>query len=173
MTIAALLSLIEEELPGIPRHPAPQIPRTHFSAKDTTMNATPEPTSNPVLNALLRPSPSPTVSGLIAWALGHSDRAIRRHGEQAHDALGWLRTRHTADQELAKVDAEEKELEERLAAVRARRAELKPKKTGRDYEPAEVRAWAQAHNLPVPARGQLPASVLDAWRARDTTEAGR
>ncbi|MEV6477650.1 histone-like nucleoid-structuring protein Lsr2 [Streptomyces sp. NPDC051657] len=119
-------------------------------------------------------TPASTTSGLIAWALGHSDRTVRRHGEQAHDALGWLRTRHTADQELAKADAEEKELEERLAAVRARKAQLAPKgKPVRDYVPAAVRAWARSQGLPVPDKGQIPATVLTAWRARDTTEASR
>ncbi|MFF3034650.1 hypothetical protein ACFVS7_27025 [Streptomyces rubiginosohelvolus] len=171
MTIAALRALVDEELPGIPRHPAPRIPRAPFSAKDTTMNTQPEPA--------VRPSAPPSttapmaVGALIAWALGHSDRAVRRHGEQAHDNLGWLRTRHAADEELARVDAEERDLEERLAAVRARRAELKPKKPTRDYDAAEVRAWAQARNLSVPARGQISAAVLEAWRARDTTEADR
>ncbi|WP_367572804.1 Lsr2 family DNA-binding protein [Streptomyces globisporus] len=171
MTVAALLALIEEELPGIPRHPAPRIPRSHFSAKDTTMNTQPEPAARP--SAPLSTTAPMAVGALIAWALGHSDRAVRRHGEQAHDNLGWLRTRHAADEELARVDAEERDLEERLAAVRARRAELKPKKPSRDYDAAEVRAWAQAHNLSVPARGQISAAVLEAWRARDTSVADR
>ncbi|MEU2764286.1 hypothetical protein [Streptomyces sp. NPDC007094] len=166
MTIAALLALIEEELPGIPRHPAPQIPRSRFSAKDTTMNTQPEPAARPS-------SPSSTtapmaVGALIAWALGHSDRAVRRHGEQAHDNLGWLRTRHAADEELARVDAEEADLEERLAAVRARKAQLgspsKRKSPVRDYVPAEVRAWARGAGLDVPAVGTVPNTVVAAWR---------
>ncbi|GGZ53045.1 Lsr2 family DNA-binding protein [Streptomyces rubiginosohelvolus] len=174
MTIAALLALVDEELPGIPRHPAPRIPRTPFSAKDTPMTASPVPQPRPA-----EPTPTdvlPTVGALIAWAHAHPDKAVRRLGDQAHLALGALRTRHHDEQELTKVAAEEAELEERLATVRARKAQLggpKRKAPARDYDAAEVRAWAQAHNMQVPARGQLPAAVLDAWRARDTTETNR
>ncbi|XUZ24718.1 Lsr2 family DNA-binding protein [Streptomyces sp. RMIT01] len=138
------------------------------------MTSSPVPQPRPA-----EPTPAdalPTVGALIAWAHAHSDKAVRRLGDQAHLALGELRTRHQDEQELARVAAEEAALEERLAAVRARKAQLggtKRKAPARDYEPAVVRAWAQAHSLPVPARGQIPASVLDAWRARDTTEADR
>ncbi|MEU5284154.1 histone-like nucleoid-structuring protein Lsr2 [Streptomyces sp. NPDC020755] len=170
MTIAALQALIDEELPGVPRHPAPRIPRTRFSAKDTTMTTQPVPTDRTPNST--ETTPASTMSGLIAWALGHSDRTVRRHGEQAHDALGWLRTRHTADQELARVDAEEKELEERLAAVRARRAELNPKKAARDYTAADVRAWARTQGLPIPDKGQIPAEILAAWRERNAPQGG-
>jgi hypothetical protein len=35
----------------------------------------------------------------------------------------------------------------------------------RDYNPAEVREWATANGHTVPARGRIPATVLDAYRA--------
>ncbi|MEU0001969.1 hypothetical protein ABZ069_34180 [Streptomyces microflavus] len=168
MTIAALRALIDEELPGIPRHPAPRIPRTRFSAKDTPMTspvphprpADPTPAENPPI----------TVGALIAWAHAHSDKAVRRLGDQAHLALGQLRTHHHDEQELTDLAAKETELEERLAAVRASMAQLKPKRKApaRDYEPATVRAWARENSVPVPAMGQIPAAVLTAWRERDT-----
>ncbi|MFI7239320.1 histone-like nucleoid-structuring protein Lsr2 [Streptomyces cyaneofuscatus] len=170
MTIAALWALIDEELPGIPRHPAPRIPRTHFSAKDTTMTTSPVPQPRPADPPPAEAAPI-AVGALIAWAHAHSDKAVRRLGDQVHFALGELRTRHQGEQELAKVAAEEAELEERLAAVRARKAELAPKRKAptRDYDPAEVRTWARAEGLPVPDRGQIPAAVLAAWREQHAT----
>ncbi|MFJ8760805.1 hypothetical protein [Streptomyces cyaneofuscatus] len=169
MTIAALWALIDEELPGIPRHPAPRIPRTRYSAKDTPMTTSPVPQPRPADPPPAEAAPI-AVGALIAWAHAHSDKAVRRLGDQVHFALGELRTRHQGEQELAKVAAEEADLEERLAAVRARKAELAPKRKApaRDYEPATVRAWARENNVPVPAMGQIPAAVLTAWRARAT-----
>jgi len=40
----------------------------------------------------------------------------------------------------------------RLGAGRAR--------SGRDHDPREVRAWARARNLDVPARGRIPARIV-------------
>lgn len=37
--------------------------------------------------------------------------------------------------------------------------------SSRDYNPAEVRTWATANGHEVPARGRIPAQVLDAYRA--------
>ncbi|MEU3836470.1 Lsr2 family DNA-binding protein [Streptomyces microflavus] len=169
MTIAALQALIDEELPGIPRHPAPRIPHTRFSAKDTPMTTHPVPHPRPT-DPPSAEDPPITVGALIAWAHAHTDKTVRRLGDEAHLALGTLRIRHQEEQELTKVSAEEAQLEERLAEVRARKAQLTPKRRtpARDYEPATVRAWAREHNIPVPAMGQIPAAVLTAWRARVT-----
>ncbi|MGW0545275.1 Lsr2 family DNA-binding protein [Streptomyces griseoincarnatus] len=174
MTIAALQALIDEELPGIPRHPAPNIPRTHFSAKDTTMTTSPVPQLRPADPPPAEAAPI-AVGALIAWAHAHSDKAVRRLGDQVHFALGELRTRHQKEEELTRVAAEEAELEERLAEVRARKAQLAPRgKPVRDYAPAAVRAWARTEGLTVPDRGQIPAAVLTAWREqRATPESGR
>ncbi|WP_433406925.1 Lsr2 family DNA-binding protein [Streptomyces sp. CA-146814] len=175
MTIAALQALIDEELPGIPRHPAPRIPRTHCSAKDTTMTTSPVPHPRPADPPPADAAPI-AVRALIAWAHAHPDKAVRRLGDQAHFALGELRTRHQGEQELARVAAEEADLEERLAEVRARKAELAPKRKApaRDYDPATVRTWARAEGLTVPDRGKIPDAVLTAWREHHATpEAGR
>ncbi|MEU3972374.1 Lsr2 family DNA-binding protein [Streptomyces bacillaris] len=171
MTIAALQALIDEEIPGIPRHPAPRLPRIRFSAKDTPM--TTSPVSQPSAPA---PADAPlTVGALIAWAHAHTDKSIQRLAAQAHDALGTLRTRHHEEQELARVTAEETELEERLAEIRARKARLAPRrKPTRDYDPATVRTWARENSIPVPDKGQIPAAVLAAWREHHAaSEAGR
>lgn len=170
MTIAALQALIDEELPGIPRHPAPRIPRTRFSAKDTPMTTHPVPHPRPA-DPPSAEDPPITVGALIAWAHAHTDKGIRRLGDEAHLALGTLRTRHQEEQALTELAAKETELEERLAEVRASMAQMKPKKRkapARDYEPATVRAWARDNNVPVPSMGQIPAAVLTAWRERNT-----
>ncbi len=36
---------------------------------------------------------------------------------------------------------------------------------GGDYDPKEVRAWAQSNGLEVPARGRIPARVLQQFKA--------
>lgn len=104
---------------------------------------------------------------LIAWALQHTDKATVRLGNQARTALTELRTRKNAEEELAQVDAEEQELQRKLEAVRARKAELRPrrKSSAAGYDQAVVRRWAQDNGVPVSGRGSIAASVVDAWRA--------
>ncbi len=41
----------------------------------------------------------------------------------------------------------------------------KPRSGGGDYDPKEVRAWAQSSGLEVPARGRIPGSVLEQFKA--------
>lgn len=165
MTIAALQRLLDEELPDVPRHPAPQIP--HTARKRQAMQQSspipgPRSTQQPP-SAGLTVAPS---GALIAWATTHPDKAIVRLGEQARTAMAELRTRKAAEDELAQVDAEEQELQRKLESVRARRAALRPRKKqpARDYDPAEVRTWARAHGHSVPDRGQVPKAAVDAWR---------
>lgn len=37
-------------------------------------------------------------------------------------------------------------------------------KSSRDYDPKAVRAWAQSNNVELPARGRIPADVLQKFR---------
>ncbi len=39
------------------------------------------------------------------------------------------------------------------------------RESGRDYVPAEVRAWAVAKGMDVPVRGRIPGDILDKYRA--------
>lgn len=140
MTIAALRALIDDALPGPERTP---------------VAAT---TDQP-------PLPTPTVNALINWGHAHQSPAIRRHAEQAHDALAALRTSHHAAAELAQLAAQEAELEERLAQLRARRNELKPSPRSRAVStPGALRTFAREHQIPCPDRGPIPAAVREAWR---------
>ncbi|MEU0522737.1 Lsr2 family DNA-binding protein [Streptomyces niveus] len=164
MTIAALRALIAEELPHIRRLPAPRLPARHFSAKETEpVNTT---TTTPAESApTADPAPLP-VGKLLAWAASHPDRTLRDHAEKARTSLDALRERHAAAEELARISTETAELEQRLAQLRARETELNPKRKTRDYDLAEVRAWARSEGMTVPARGRVPGAVVTAWRER-------
>lgn len=109
------------------------------------------------------------VGQLLAWAAGHSDAKIRKASGQARDALDILRARHHADEQLKSIDEEAARLEKRLALLREQKAAISPGKSKaaveRDYEPADVRAWAATQGTDVPPRGRVPKKVLDDWRA--------
>lgn len=166
MTIAALRALIDEELPYVPRHPAPPIPHRHFSAKEPdTVTTIPSTRQEPSPAPRAEPAPLP-VGQLLAWGAAHPDKAIRDHAEKARMSLGALRTRHQADEELSCIDTEAAELAKRLAELEARKAELVPAKSRapRSYDAAAVRAWALQQDMDVPTRGRVPNAVVDAWR---------
>ncbi len=48
-----------------------------------------------------------------------------------------------------------------------RRAAAPQQRSGdsKNYDPKEVRAWAQSNGLEVPARGRIPGSVLEQFKA--------
>lgn len=110
-----------------------------------------------------------TTSALLRWAEDHADPDIQAQGARAEAALTGLRTRYVADKELAAVTDEASRLEERLAQLRARQAELAPAKKRRtapvrDYDSRTVRAWAAEVGVDCPRVGQIPRKVLEAWR---------
>lgn len=110
------------------------------------------------------------VGQLLKWGDDHDDPQVQDQAARARVLLGGLRRRHAADQELAAISSEAEELEQRLAELRAREAELAPaKKAGRrvspSYDAPAVRAWAKAAGVDCPDRGRVPKAVLDAWRA--------
>ncbi|MFG2589080.1 histone-like nucleoid-structuring protein Lsr2 [Streptomyces sp. NPDC048438] len=176
MTIAALQQLLDEELPDVPRYPAPEIPHTAARKRKFMQQQSPVPAPRApqqIPSAGLAVAPTGT---LIAWALQHTDKATVRLGEQARTALTELRTRKSAEEELAQVDAEEQELQRKLEAVRARKAELRPKRKAaapRDYDPATVRTWARAHGYTVPGRGQISGDIVQAWRQAQQPDGDR
>ncbi len=48
---------------------------------------------------------------------------------------------------------------------RQRASAPKQRSGGGDYDPKDVRAWAQSNGLEVPARGRIPARVLQQFKA--------
>lgn len=183
MTVAALRALLDQELPHVPRHPAPHLPHIHFTAKETPMQTAAAGAPHPARSTLRRlPAPAPgaerereteriPVGELLAWADKHQDPAIQDQSARARADLTGLRARHQADRELAAITAEAEQLERRLTEIRRRQSELRPKrKTKRDYDSAEVRVWARANGHTVPDRGQIPKKVLQAWRERQTPQ---
>jgi hypothetical protein len=168
-----------EDLPAIPTLRSAALPalRDLLSALDPTEDD-PEPTErtadmDDTVPAQRTPEPTPVpipVGRLLAWATDHTDAKIRKAATQAKDALQILRTRHAADEQVKAIDAETAALEERLAQLREKRAAAVPGRpkaatAPRDYEPADVRAWAATAQVDVPPRGRIPQPVVDAWRA--------
>lgn len=169
MTIAALRALLDEELPHVPRHPAPRFPHRHFTAKETP---TMQPTARPSAPQPTQDTPTPLPIGkLLAWGDQHPDTDIQNQAARARAALTGLRQRYATDQELAAITTEAEQLQQRLAELRARQAELEPPKARRrrgtavDYDSATVRAWARDNGVDCPAVGRPPKRVVDAWRA--------
>lgn len=71
--------------------------------------------------------------------------------------------------EIDLTDAEKQEfammIQQYVDAARSlsRRASTRKKPSG--YDPKVVRTWAQENNVEVPARGRIPASVVEAYNA--------
>jgi hypothetical protein len=52
--------------------------------------------------------------------------------------------------------------------IGGRRAAATPSRGGkasRDYDPKAVRAWAQSNNVELPARGRIPADVIEKYKS--------
>ncbi|MBP2583362.1 hypothetical protein J3A78_003840 [Streptomyces sp. PvR006] len=112
------------------------------------------------------------VGKLLAWGDEHADPDVQDQAARARAALSGLRKRHAADQELTSLTTERERLEQRLAELAAREAELVPATTKRkraahvrDYDSRTVRAWADANGVDCARIGQIPKRVLEAWRA--------
>ncbi|WP_326780406.1 WhiB family transcriptional regulator [Streptomyces longwoodensis] len=164
------------QLPPLPERDADAITalREHLAALDSNDQPPPERTDPPMTADTTTTPPADTelttVSKLLRWAEEHPDGEIRDQGARAEAAITSLRQRYVADQELAAITTERERLEQRLAALQAREAELAPpkrkaKKVERDYEPAAVRAWAAENGVDCPALGRVPKAVVDLWRA--------
>lgn len=178
MTIAALRLLLDEiDSQGGPQ--AARQNRLHLPDERTpdTMTIAPTP-PRPVVDVpvtdsaavRLREPEALPVGQLLKWGDDHPAAEVRDQAARARAALAGLRTRHAADQELAAITTEAEQLEQRLAELRAREAELTPAKPRRaskpvDYDSAAVRAWAHDNNIPCSPTGRVPKSVVDAWRA--------
>lgn len=156
-----LLATLDERTPEpMTTTPAP-IPAPEVTAGATVrLKAVPEDT------------PPLPVGKLLAWGDQHPDPEIQGQAARARAAIAGLRKRHSADQELTALTTEREQLEQRLAELTARQAELAPtkpkKKRGsyvRDYDTRTVRAWADANGVECARIGQIPKRVLEAWRA--------
>jgi hypothetical protein len=138
---------------------------------EDAQDATPERTEPPMADTSTSVAEAEKlpVGKLLAWGDAHLDTDVQEQSARARAALVGLRQRYTAEQELAQINAEAEQLEQRLAELQARKAQLapaKPKKTRKpvDYPAAEVRAWAEATGHECPAVGRVPKRVVDAWR---------
>lgn len=175
MTIAALRLLLDE----IDRQGGPEAARhnrLHLEEERTApVDTTPQlqDTRAPAVTAPVEDPETIPVGKLLAWADAHLDPQIQDQSARARANLAGLRQRYAADHELAAISTEAQQLEERLAELRAREAELQPVKPRRaskpaNYDSAVVRAWAHDHNIPCSPTGRVPKTVVDAWRASTT-----
>ncbi|MFD4830184.1 hypothetical protein ACFWPV_10065 [Streptomyces uncialis] len=170
MTIAALRALLDEELPHIPRHPAPRPPLHRNTTQETPAMHEPQPTREAPAYPESAPPKIP-VAQLLRWADTHHDPDIQDQAARARVILVGLNQRHHRDTELTAIASKKEELEQQMAELIARESELNPPKARRrskttvDYDSATVRAWARANNVPCTATGRPPTKVVDAWRA--------
>jgi len=164
----AALALLREEFANrtttSASHPADR-KATEMTSDDTTPPAE------------VQPAPVPPLGKLLHWADAHVDASVRDQAALAGELLEALRSRYAADQELTAISDEAAQLEKRLAEIRAREAELAPKKPGKakrplDYPAAEVRAWARENSVDCSATGRVPKAVVDAWRAATRPASG-
>lgn len=179
VTVHALQSLQSE----IDRQGGPQ------AARDNRLTLTPtEPETRPMPAAPKDPvravaegtAKALPLEQLLKWGDSHADPDVQDQAARARITVHGLRTRYAADQELTRISDEAAQLEQRLAELRAREAELTPTKKGkrktgaraRDYDTRTVRAWAAENNVDCPRVGQIPKRVLDAWRTATAPAGG-
>ncbi|EGX60135.1 hypothetical protein SZN_09441 [Streptomyces zinciresistens K42] len=175
VTVHALRALLSE----IDQQGGPQAARDNLL--DLTPASTPREPVMPTADTTSHPSHTAQapagalpLPALLAWGDSHPDSSVQDQAARARAAVEGLRARHAADQELTAITDEAAQLEKRLAELRAREAELAPKKPRRsppprDYDARTVRAWAVGHGVDCPGVGQIPKRVLDAWRAAGTS----
>lgn len=170
MTIAALRALLDE----IDTQGGPDAARQWrldldpLTGRTPPVNSSPQPAPTQPAAVAEDPERIP-VGKLLAWADAHTDSDIQDQAARGRAILAALRTRYAADHELAAIHTEAEQLEQRLAQLRTREAELappvkKPRRSPLPYDAAVVRAWARDHNFPCPPVGRVPKAVLDAWR---------
>ncbi|MEV1063419.1 histone-like nucleoid-structuring protein Lsr2 [Streptomyces sp. NPDC050263] len=115
------------------------------------------------------PSEALPTGKLLKWAEDHPDTDVQATAQRTRAALTGLRNRYDADHELAELDTEAEQLEQRLAELRARRQELAPAKPRKKHTPdpdaPAARTWAKANGVDCPGTGRVPKAVMDAWRA--------
>ncbi|WP_435218360.1 WhiB family transcriptional regulator [Streptomyces sp. bgisy034] len=174
VTVQALQDLLTEiDHQGGPQ--AARDNRLNLSEPEPSMPAT-DNTSHPSHIAQGTANALPLTS-LLKWGDAHPDPDVQDQAARARATVQGLRARYAADRELTAITTEAEQLEKKLAELRAREAELAPKKKSkrkpssyvRDYDPRTVRAWAAEAGVDCPGVGQIPKRVLDAWRAANTT----
>ncbi|MFF9123202.1 histone-like nucleoid-structuring protein Lsr2 [Streptomyces sp. NPDC014889] len=186
MTIAGLRALLDE----IDRQGGPDAARhnrLHLPDEGATPTMTTAPAPRPIPPAAdVHLTTVPTtdtpeqlpVGKLLAWGDQHPDPGIQDQAARARIALHGLRQRYAADRELTAITSERAQLEQRLAELQAREAELAPPKKAKgkrqpvEYPAAEVRAWAAQNGVDCPTRGRIPKDVVDAWRQATSSATG-
>ena len=173
MTVAALRALLteidEQGGPEAARQGRLNLPEPPTEERTRPVHTSPQ--SAPPRPAVTAAADDPEripVGKLLAWADTHPDPDVQDQSARARAALTGLRRRYAADHELAAITTEKQQLQERLAQLHAREAELAPApakaRRAKSYNATAVRGWARENNIPCPSAGRVPKAVVDAWR---------
>lgn len=173
MTVAALRALLQEiDRQGGPeaaRRGLLRIPDPPTEEGTTPVDHNPQPAPPRPAVAVLPEDPERIAVGkLLKWGDEHADPNVQDQAARARATLTGLRRRYAADHELAAITNEKQQLQERIAQLQAREAELAPPpakgRRAKSYNAGVVRGWARENNIPCPASGRVPKAVVDAWR---------
>ncbi|MGW2580814.1 hypothetical protein ACWCYZ_05655 [Streptomyces virginiae] len=119
----------------------------------------------------------PDAVALLAWGTGHPAAQVRQFADRALTALEALQVRHRREAEIERVTSRMDKLQQELNRLAEAKAQLTGKSSPkaarttartapvRDYEPAEVRAWARKAGVACAPVGIVPEPVLAQWRA--------
>lgn len=150
---------------GFNRQRAGQLVREHDAARRVVpVDSGPAP-ELPVVVVGKEPTPM-SIEEVLQWADDSTNRRIRTVAAKVRALVDDIKTTRESEQartaaaaEVTRLKQQLAEAEQRLRATSGRTAPARPAVSA-----ATVRAWARSTGTPCPARGQLPASVLAAYR---------
>ncbi|GCE01571.1 Lsr2 family DNA-binding protein [Embleya hyalina] len=116
-----------------------------------------------------QPDPRP----LLTWARGHESASVRALADRADAAIEAVAERRRREKDIVAAEQRVKEAEKELAAARRK---LQANKSGKAAAQARLteaareegrraRAWAVAHDIPVPDRGRVSTEIITKYRA--------
>jgi hypothetical protein len=191
VTIAALQALIDAEIPGIRRLPAPRFTRKGGPSVDTTTAYRTGDTAPIAVEAVgltqdqlaaNDTAPGPTAAGLIAWGMQHPGARMQRLAEQARTALADLQQAQRREAVVTAAEDRVREVKDLLAAAEqalrtakgttaSDRASAPAPRADRRAESTRIRAWARAHGYQVGTAGLISREITDAYHAAHSSAA--
>lgn len=120
-----------------------------------TLHAAPEPKPAPITAP--GPDAPSHADDLLTAAARSGNGKLERTACRIREQLADLQAGLAEHQREARLRAEMKQLETRLAEIRTQL------KTGTDADAREIRTWAAANGVDCPPRGRIPAGVLQQY----------
>lgn len=131
----------------------------------------PAPAAAPTPIRPVRPDGSDTVRATLRRAIQSGQPKMRRLADRIDDLIGELETLLGEHERTAELREEARKLEQRLAEIKSQLSRKRPSpESAGDAAPAtsQVRAWAHDAGVECPARGRIPARVMEAYQAAVT-----